>query len=320
MKKFVKVSLMTAGILLIVGFVFGSVSALACGGSLVRIIREEDELDDRIERFVDDVGESFYYSTDGRFGYLKGDHDSFDTDVSPTGQIEAGKVSSIELMLGAGTFIIEEKESDDGMIDILVSGVRTDNYDYYIKGNTLYVEGFKGWKWSDYSNMADENEIRIRVPKGSRFDELDVETGASLMKISDIKVNKIDAEIGAGVLYLNNLDIEKLSVEVGAGQMEASGVTAKDAELSVGVGECNFGGTITGKLDAECSMGNMELALTGNETDHNYEIECGAGNVEIGSFSVSALASERTINNNAASEFDIECSMGNITITFENQE
>ncbi len=55
MKKFVKVSLMTAGILLIVGFVFGSVSTLACGGGLVRIIREEDELDDRIERFVDNV-------------------------------------------------------------------------------------------------------------------------------------------------------------------------------------------------------------------------------------------------------------------------
>ena len=64
-------------------------------------------------------------------------------------------------------------------------------------------------------------------------------------------------------------------------------------------------------------MGNMELTLSGKETDHNYEIECAAGNVDIGSFSVSAMAAEKVINNNAVSNFDIECSMGNITIDFE---
>lgn len=324
MKKFVKISLMTAGILLIVGFVFGSVSALACGGNVFRIIREEDELDDKIESFVDAVGKSFYYSTDGRWGYLKDEHTSSSSNSSTVAgtshQIEADGIRNLELELGAGTFIIEEKGTDDGMIDILVSGTRIDSYNDYVKGSTLHVEGFKGWKWSDYNNAADNNEIRISFPKGSSLDKLDVETGASLMEISNIKVNKLDAELGAAVLYLNDMDIEKLSVEVGAGQMEASNIRTKDAEISVGVGECIYGGTIAGKLDAECSMGNMEFHLTGSETDHNYEIECGAGNIEIGSFSVSALASEKTINNNAASKFDIECSMGNITITFDNQE
>lgn len=323
MKKFMKISLITAGILLVTGFVFGSVSAVACGGNVFRTIREEDELNDKIESFADAVGKSIYYSTGGRWGYLKWD-DSSNSDLSAVAgtsyQIEADGIRNLELELGAGTFIIEEKETDDGMIDMLVSGTRIDSYNDYVKGSTLHVEGFKGWKWSDYNNAEEDNEIRIRFPKGSSLDKLDVETGASLMEISDIKVNKLDAELGAAVLSLNNMDIEKLSVEVGAGQMEASNIRTKDAEISVGVGECIYGGTIAGKLDAECSMGNMEFLLTGNETDHNYEIECGAGNVEIGGFSVSALAAEKTINNNAASKFDIECSMGNITITFDNQE
>lgn len=319
MKKFVKISLMTAGILLIVGFVFGSVSALACGGNVFRIIREEDELDDKIESFVDAVGKSFYYSTDGRWGYLKGDDSSQELQSAAEihKQIVVDDISNIELVLGAGTFVIKEKGYSDGVVDIWITG--NGHYDYYVKGNTFYVEGFKGISWSEYNDI-NENRIEIWVPQGIIFDKLEAETGAGMMEISNIKVNKLDAELGAAVLYLNDMDIEKLSVEVGAGQMEASNIRTKDAEISVGVGECIYGGTITGKLDAECSMGNMEFHLTGSETDHNYEIECGAGNIEIGSFSVSALASEKTINNNAASKFDIECSMGNITITFDNQE
>lgn len=319
MKKFVKISLMTAGILLIVGFVFGSVSALACGGNVFRIIREEDELDDKIESFVDAVGKSFYYSTDGRWGYLKGDDSSQELQSAAEihKQIVVDDISNIELVLGAGTFVIKEKGYSDGVVDIWITG--NGRYDYYVKGNTFYVEGFKGISWSEYNDI-NENRIEIWVPQGIIFDKLEAETGAGMMEISNIKVNKLDAELGAAVLYLNDMDIEKLSVEVGAGQMEASNIRTKDAEISVGVGECIYGGTIAGKLDAECSMGNMEFHLTGSETDHNYEIECGAGNIEIGSFSVSALASEKTINNNAASKFDIECSMGNITITFDNQE
>lgn len=319
MKKFVKISLMTAGILLIVGFVFGSVSALACGGNVFRIIREEDELDDKIESFVDAVGKSFYYSTDGRWGYLKGDDSSQELQSAAEihKQIVVDDISNIELVLGAGTFVIKEKGYSDGVVDIWITG--NGRYDYYVKGNTFYVEGFKGISWSEYNDI-NENRIEIWVPQGIIFDKLEAETGAGMMEISNIKVNKLDAELGAAVLYLNDTDIEKLSVEVGAGQMEASNIRTKDAEISVGVGECIYGGTIAGKLDAECSMGNMEFYLTGSETDHNYEIECGAGNIEIGSFSVSALASEKTINNNAASKFDIECSMGNITITFDNQE
>lgn len=315
MKKFVKVSLMTAGILLVVGFVFGSIGALACGGNLFGTIREEEKLDDKIESVMDSLERNFYYSTGGRWGSVKDNEASTQTEVEVSKQIAADDISNMELLLGAGTFIVGEKGYDDGVIDIQISG--KGRCDYYVKGNTFYVEGFKDIKWYEYNDL-DENRIEIWVPLGSSFEKLEAETGAGMMEISNIEVRKIDAEIGAGMLYLNEMDIEKLSVDVGAGQMEASNVTARDAELNVGLGECLYTGNITGKLEAECSMGNMELALTGSETEHNYEIECGAGNIEIGSFSVSSLAAEKKINNNADSKFDIECSMGNITITFNN--
>ena len=41
------------------------------------------------------------------------------------------------------------------------------------------------------------------------------------------------------------------------------------------------------------------------------------GNIDVGSYSATALASEKIIDNNARSKFDIVCNMGNVSIQFE---
>ena len=56
--------------------------------------------------------------------------------------------------------------------------------------------------------------------------------------------------------------------------------------------------------------------LKGKEKDHNYEIECSAGNVEINGWEFTALGTEKYVNNGAAATFELTCSMGNITLDF----
>ena len=315
MKKFAKVSLIVAGILFAIGCVFGSISAIAGGRSLVRTIKEEEYMGEKMNALADAVGSAVFYITNGNWGFIRGeDGNAVSTWREDSGQIEAAGVRNMELQLGAGTFIIEEKEEADGIIDISISGVG--NCNYYVDGKTLHVEGFEG-KWHTL-NMCSDNRIEIRIPKNSSIEEISIDAGAGIVEISDFKVNELELKGGAGQFLLSDMEIGELNAQIGAGQMEATGIKVMDAEFSVGMGELLYTGAITGNLDAECGMGNMELTLSGKETDHNYEIECAAGNVDIGSFSVSAMATEKVINNNAASNFDIECSMGNITIDFEN--
>ncbi|MCI6469776.1 MAG: DUF4097 domain-containing protein [Lachnospiraceae bacterium] len=314
MKKFAKVSLIVAGILFAIGCVLGSISAIAGGRSIVRTIREKEYFGDKMNALADAVGSAVFYVTDGNWGFIRDEEGkTVSTWREDSGQIEAAGVNNMKLQLGAGTFIVEEKEEADGVIDISVAGVGSCNY--YVDGKTLHVEGFEG-KWHTL-NMSNDNRIEIRVPKNSCFEELSIDAGAGIVEISDLEVKELELQGGAGQFLLNDMKIGELKAEIGAGKMEATGINTLDAELSVGVGELLYGGSITGNLDAECGMGNMELTLSGKETDHNYEIECAAGNVDIGSFSVSAMAAEKVINNNAVSNFDIECSMGNITIDFE---
>ena len=317
MKKFAKVSLIIAGILFAIGCILGSFSAIAGGGSVIKNIKEKEYFEEKIDAFTDVIGSAAFYATDGKWGggFIRGeDGKSVSTWSEDAGEIEAAGVRDMELQLGAGTFIIEEKEEADGIIDISISGVG--NCKYYVDGETLHVEGFEG-KWHTL-NMCSDNRIEIRIPKNSSIEEISIDAGAGIVEISDLVVKELKLQGGAGQFVLSDMEVGELNAQIGAGEMEATGIKAMNAEFSVGMGELRYGGTITGNLDAECGMGNMELTLSGKETDHNYEIECAAGNVDIGSFSVSAMATEKVINNNAASNFDIECSMGNITIDFEN--
>lgn len=283
MSKFAKVSLIIAGILFAVGCLLGMISSIAGKHVFFRI-------KDGIVSFPERTAKGETY------------------------QVPADGISNMDLKLGAGTFIINEKEEADGMIDITVSG--KGQFDYRTGKNTLFVEGFKDLKWGVW-NEENDNLVTINVPKGSRFHEVELETGASFVNITAVEIDKLDATVGAGELLIGSMDMEDISVEIGAGRLEASDISTKEAEFNVGVGECVYSGAITGKLDLECGMGNADLTLEGRETDHNYEIECGMGNVTVGDYSVTALASEKVIDNQAKSKFDIVCNMGNISVVFE---
>ena len=79
-----------------------------------------------------------------------------------------------------------------------------------------------------------------------------------------------------------------------------------------------FTGSVPGDLAAECALGNMELAITGStEKDHNYDLDCAAGNLTAAGQSYAGLVAEKTINNGADSNYNLSCAMGNLTLTFE---
>lgn len=318
MKRFTKVSLITAAGLFIAGCLLGSISALAGGGSVLRNRNRE-----RTESVLDGIGGAVYRATDGRLGYLKTPENGASSGRTEGGagrgdQIELADIRKIEMELGAGSFYVAEKDEDDGLIDIYIEEAEG-HCSYEVKHGTLHISGFQNIRngLEGMTGMKD-NLVEVRVPKGSYFEEIDLDIGACRMDISRINAGKLDVTLGAAEVYLTEMELNELEADVGAGRIEASDVRTVKGDISVGVGECVYNGTISGNLDADCGMGNMEFSLTGRETDHDYEIECSMGNVDIGDYSAAGfMGSERHIDNHAGSKFEIECDMGNVTISFE---
>lgn len=322
MKKFAKGSLLTAGILAALGCVLCLISALAGGRSFTYWARNDErvmESLDRVANRLNDAFSGFHFFGDWHF-YYDGENPkdlTINNDTAGGNAWEAQQsldgVRELNLILGAGSLVLKEKDSSDGMIDIYVQG--KGECDYKIKDGTLYVEGFKGIK--TLGTEISENIITLVIPKGTSFEEMDIEVGAGAMEATGVAALEIDASIGAGELVLSKVESQELSVEVGAGRMEAANMVSKDVSITVSMGEGIYEGTISGNAEVECDMGNVEFSLKDSQDAFNYDVECGMGSIEIGGTGFTGLGREQRMNNHASKEFEVNCNLGNINISFQ---
>ena len=138
-----------------------------------------------------------------------------------------------------------------------------------------------------------------------------------------VKLQELEIEMGAGTVYLNrDIETEKLSVEMGAGEFDSKNpVTAEEADLEIGTGSMTFADLSAKKISGECGLGELDLTMTGTQEDYNYDLECGVGNLDVGSDSYSGLGREKSISNTGADrKLDLECGMGNVSVNFSGKE
>ena len=324
MKKFTKVSLITAGILAALGCILCLISSIA-GGRMIWYWTEDDSrVMEKLGQAANKLDDAFDHLDHFAVGWnFHSDWDD-DPDLTVNNAVVAGDnaweaqqslegIRELDLMLGAGSLILKEKDAPDGMIDIYVQG--KGGCDYKIKEGTLYVEGFKGI--TTMGSDISENVITLVVPKGTYFSELELEVGAGVMEISGVDAMEIDAQVGAGGLLLHQMETQEFSAEVGVGRIEASDMISGNVSMTVSMGEGIYKGTASGEVEAECDMGNIEFVLKEKQEDFNYSIECSAGSIKIGGAEFTGLAREQRMDNHAFREFEAECNMGNIVISFE---
>ena len=177
--------------------------------------------------------------------------------------------------------------------------------------------------------VYDDNEKNVTVKESS--DTLKVRSTKKLSKTrkvyisypKDVKLQELEIEMGAGTVYLNrDIETEKLSVEMGAGEFDSKNpVTAKEADLEIGTGSMTFADLSAKKISGECGLGELDLTMTGTQEDYNYDLECGVGNLDVGSDSYSGLGREKSISNTGADrKLNLECGMGNVSVDFSGKE
>ena len=177
--------------------------------------------------------------------------------------------------------------------------------------------------------VYDDNGKNVTVKESS--DTLKVRSTKKLSKTrkvcisypEDVKLQELEIEMGAGTVYLNrDIETEKLSVEMGAGEFDSKNpVTAEEADLEIGTGSMTFADLSAKKISGECGLGELDLTMTGTQEDYNYDLECGVGNLDVGSDSYSGLGREKSISNKGADrKLNLECGMGNISVDFSGKE
>lgn len=158
--------------------------------------------------------------------------------------------------------------------------------------NTLSIEGGLN------SDMDSDATLTIIIPRDFRFEEVELEIGASQANIEGLLADKIDIAIGAGQANISDLNIKEMKLEVGAGQADVTGLTVET-------------------LDVEAGMGQVNIEVNGSEKDYSYNVECGIGNVVIGDRSFGGIGANQNIQQDGSvGKINVECGIGEVRIKF----
>lgn len=333
MKKFTKGCLLTALILLLVGIVMCGVFGLLGG---FRELRQMDGIGSiPFGYHMDDAGDwnfGFFRSvgSGGRIGRDWEDEQYLRiTEGKENGiSLNADSCTELDIELAECDLYLEEAEGDQ--IYVYVTG---DTLKYYwtMDGRTLCLRN------AGRRASHTEDEVYVGIPAGQMFKAVEIDFGAGLLHAAPLQAREASIDVGAGVCELEELVANEADLTVGAGQLHVEALAAREADVSVGAGELvvrgmtvdgamdlqmNMGsatldGTVDGDLSVECGMGEVTMRLTGSEDDHSYDVECGMGDVQIGSHGHGGFAASKSWNDGKGSQFDVDCNMGSVTITFE---
>lgn len=220
---------------------------------------------------------------------------------------EASEIKDLDLDIGGCQCRLEE--SEDGRIHVKSTG----NLKLAAKaeGGTLHIKTENG------QTVSNDKKVIIAMPKDMVFDEIDVSLGAIEM-FTEIPLvcDTFDLDAGAGSIKIKELTAKVMDIDAGAGEISIAQGFTEDLDLDMGMGSFEYSGDITGDFDLDMSMGSALLELGSSEKDHNYDISCAGGSAAVGSHRFDGFGKSSNIDNGVDSDFDIDCSMGSVNITF----
>ncbi|MCR5799129.1 MAG: DUF4097 domain-containing protein [Lachnospiraceae bacterium] len=300
MKKGFKTVLPVASCFMVIGLSMITVSALNGGFSEVHKLA-------RSSYFTLSADFDNIFAPTVVMDFDKGDfNDDYDISTSTSNYDIDEDITGAVITVDAGNVTLRE---DDGNPGVKVSS--PEKCQCYIEDGIMYLTVKTG--------PLNNTEVKIDLPEDTELDDLTLSTGASKLKMEDINCHTLNLEIGAGNADIDDLNCsDSAFIEVGAGNFKASGSYFHDADINTGIGEFSFSdGDITGNLNLDCGIGNVDLDLESEAEDHNISVDGGIGNIRIDGDKYHGLGNEINKQSNTDSTYTINCGTGNVDIDFD---
>lgn len=290
MEKLIKGFIIGASVCILVGIVFFVGAACAGGISGAKSIMENGGI---------------------TIGISSDDYVDWDKASEHTISLEDMDEPSLDLELGAGDFEIIESN----VTDIVVKSSK--KIDVKKDGDTIKIHTPERFYFLKIGIGNDHNNVTIEIPKGMKFEDVDMQIGAGELRCENITADYLKMELGAGTIDVENCVSKETVISVGAGEIIVDKGISEDMDVDVGMGSFSFHGIVNGDVDVDCGMGNVQMWMNNSEKDYNYQVDCGMGNITVGKQSYGGVSTDQDIDNDADYECDLDCGMGNIEIHFE---
>lgn len=320
MKNFMKSCGITALILILVGLALSVTAGSVKGTTALRDV-VDDVTNGMVQLNLGDlndwgitIGEEALRELEANVNYNIEDSMNFDNDFEILeGNVDkyslVADIKELDVEVGGCSFKMETSSDENFYLE----ANSINKLQGYVEEQVLYIKGTIGTGVID--NLGD-GEITLYVPENFQFEKVDMELGAGAMELGNLAAKEAKLEVGAGQIVVSDMQGEKVELTVGMGEILVNGMQVQELEAEVDMGHMYAEGDITAKVTIECNMGSIEMEVTGEWMDFDYNLECGMGNLQVGDDVYSGVATEKIITNMADKEMDVECAMGNIQISF----
>lgn len=255
----------------------------------------------------------------------------------------AGEIKNLDLNLSACSFTIQEGDQFSISGDSLAKNEIV-NGTWHVK--TSVRKSYFSVLGHHISIPFPDSKYTITIPKDFSFDRIDLDFAAAEVQIQKLTAEHASISGGAGSADIQSLNThQSLNMKIGAGDIKAAecNVTGS-SNIKCGAGDIKLGnkdfvsysnyenvsvscaagsvdiiGKLTGDNKLKCSMGDINLILSGIRSNYEFQTNTSLGDIDIDD-SHSSEKLHHTGNSNTG-EFlgtlDLDCNMGDIDVEFQ---
>lgn len=183
------------------------------------------------------------------------------------------------------------------------SGIQS--IDLSVGGGEVIVEVYDGTSVVVDSSGVKNSSQKLSVYRDEEELEIEWRTGVVTTSVGTLKI------------YVPKAGVAEISAKVGAGELTLKGVVVSELDVELGAGKANIAADVLAEADFECGAGEMNVSLPGTESDYNYNLRCGIGRINVGGKNYEGLANKTKMNNNVGKYIDIDCGVGEVTVSFQ---
>ena len=285
-------ALAAAGLLL-----FGAGAALG-GFEILRTAEDDNILESWLDRLGIGVTRSVKFTRGqdagktGDSGYDAGEYQT----AEPDGELVTSYDGIRELSLDLAVVHVRILPWGGEEIIVDLSGVRADLAEktrIEAESGALEIKMEGNVRW----NTNDAGILYVSVPESLVFE-------------------KVSADAGTGMIEMEGIAARELKADAGVGSVRSTGFSVETLEAECGVGEIVLDGTVASGAELDCDLGAIDLTLSGERADYDYDVNCGMGEVTVDGRDIGGFGTEVREDNGTGRRITTDCGMGSVTIGF----
>ena len=224
--------------------------------------------------------------------------------------IDAKSIEKLTISMAAGELDIKEVNSE--YFQVVNKESRGNCYIEH-NGNELKVT-IRGKRGNSFGAQA-----TFWIPKGLKVNELEIRTDAGKVQTESLDAQKLTMSVGAGQIVSEAINATNLDIQVDAGEFKGTDkITAKQATLKVDAGNLKAALLEAKDADINVDVGHINVKFVGAPKDYNIDADVDVGEIRIGGDSYHMGKKYESKDSNMDKTIEVDCSVGQATIDFEN--